>query len=299
MHAEKVLPGEVQGSKNGTMRTTLQWVVAACLVGMLSSCGGKGGGGTDAGTNPPGGGGGSGAVQPGVIKGRVVDTRGQPVPGAGVYTGLANDNSVAGWVRTDAQGNYQFTKLALDVPYKLYAWVGVDYHGKKYCLRVSPETSRDYDSAGLREGAIRNFRWRLQGRMEDSSFAPEEDGSWYGGTIRLFTYFEDNDYKSIIELTLTPSGPLIDGSTGAVVTRNVDLQKSQFVLDIPAGAYKVSAARVKSDGTRVAARVGPSSSEGYFEYDFTFEPVQTSLECGTYGGTISGLDRGILYVLSP
>jgi len=281
------------------MRTMLKWAVAACLVGMLSSCEDKdkGGGGADSGTDP--GGGSGGAVQPGVLKGRVVDTRGQPLEGAVIYTGFALDHSTAGSTRTDAQGNYQLTKLVQNVPYKVDAWVGVDYRGKKFCLRVSPETSSDYNTFTLREGAVRNFRWRLQGRMEDSTFGPEEDGSWFGGTIRLFSAFDDGDFKSPIELSLTPSGPLIDGSTGAVITRLVDLQKSQFVLDIPAGAYKVSATRVKADGTRMPIRVGSNSSQGSSEYDFEFNPVQTVLECGSYVAAISGLERGILYVISP
>lgn len=281
------------------MRTMLQWIVAACLVGMLTSCEEKGGGGADGGANPPGGGGNSGSVEPGILKGRVVDARGQPLQGALIFTGQADNNSVSAATQTDAQGNYRVANLTQFVAFKAYAWKAVDYRGKKFCLRLSPETSSDYDNFGSKDGAIRNFRWRLQGRMEDSTFAPEEDGSWFGGTIRLFTSFEDGDYNSIIELTLTPSGPLIDGSTGSVITRRVELQKSQFVLDIPAGAYKLSASRLKSDGTRVAARLGPSSSEGSSVYDFEFDPVQTSLECGTYAAGINGLDRGIVYVLSP
>ncbi|WP_224369374.1 carboxypeptidase-like regulatory domain-containing protein [Hyalangium versicolor] len=283
------------------MTTMLKWVVTACLVGMLTSCEDKGNNGPDSGSPGGDGGGGGenpGTVQPGVLKGRVVDSQGKPIEGSIIYTGSALNNGVPGMTRTDAQGNYQMSKLVQNIAYKVYAWVDVTYHDKKYCLRVSPETSTDYETIGIREGAIRNFRWRLQGRMEDSTLTAEEDGSWYGGTIRLFYAFEDNDYKSPIELKLTPNGPLIDGSTGSVLTKTVDPQKTQFVLDIPAGVYKLSATRVKSDGTRVPARLGPDSSTGSAEYDFEFKPAPTTLECGSYAGTITGLDRGFVYVHS-
>lgn len=282
------------------MRTMLKWGVAACLVGMLASCENKGGGGTDGGTNPPGGGGGSGTVQPGVVKGRVVDTQGQPIEGAVVYTASAVDNGVPGWTRTDAQGNYQMSKLVLDMPYRLFAWLPVDYRGKKFCLRIAPETSGDYNTYLLREGAVRNFRWKLQGRIEDSDYAPDDDGAWFGGTIRLFPALEDGDYNSIIELTMTPTGPLIDGSTGAVLTKTVELQKTTYVLDIPAGAYKVTATRVKSDGTRMPARVGRSFTALSNETEFEFDPVPIEpIECGRFVGELSGLSRGFLYVNSP
>jgi len=282
------------------MRTMLKWAVAACLVGMLASCEDKGGGGTDGGANPPGGGGGSGTVQPGVVKGRVVDTRGQPLEGAVVYTALAHDKRVPGWTRTDAQGNYQMSKLALDSPYMIFAWLGVDYRGKKFCLRIAPETSADYNTYLIRDGAVRNFRWKLQGRIEDSDYAPDDDGAWFGGTIRLFPEFEDGDHNSTLELTMTPIGPLIDGSTGAVLSKTVDLQKSTYVLDIPAGAYKITATRVKSDGTRMPARVGRSFLELSSETEFEFEPVPIEpLECGRFTGELSGLARGFLWVNSP
>lgn len=282
------------------MRTMLKWGVAACLVGVLASCEGKGGGGTDGGTNPPGGGGGSATVQPGVVKGRVVDTRGQPLEGAVIYTALALDKRVPGWTRTDAQGNYQMSKLALDAPYMIFAWVGVDYRGKKFCLRIAPETSADYNTYLIRDGAVRNFRWKLQGRIEDSDYAPDDDGAWFGGTIRLFPEFEDGDHNSIIELTMTPIAPLIDGTTGAVLNKSVDLQKNTYVLDIPAGAYKITATRVKSDGTRMPARVGRSFLELASETEFEFEPVPIEpLECGRFTGELSGLSRGFLWVSSP
>ncbi|WP_224249377.1 carboxypeptidase regulatory-like domain-containing protein [Hyalangium gracile] len=286
------------------MRTMLKWVMTACLVGMLASCDDKGSSGPDGGPGPGGGdggggGGNSGTVEPGVLKGRVVNNQGQPIEGAVIYTGAARDNGIPGETRTDAQGNYQMTKLPSQVPYKVWAWVDVNYRNKKYCLRVSPDQPGDYEIFGIKDGAIRNFRWRLQGRMEDSTATPEEDGAWFGGTIRLFSNFEDGDYKSIIELTFTPNGPLIDGSAGSVVQKSVDLQKGTFVLDIPVGAYKVTATRVKSDGTRVSARLGPNSTEGSAEYDFEFKPAPTTLACGTYAGTITGLDRGIMYVHSP
>jgi Carboxypeptidase regulatory-like domain len=233
-----------------------------------------------------------------VVKGRVLDTKGQPLAGAVIHTAHATSNSVAASALTDAQGNYRITKMALDVPYYAYAWVDVTYRDKRYCLRVAPADSAGYNNYYARDGAILNFQWKLQGHIDDSSYGPEEDGSWYGGSIRLSTAFADSDYDSTLELKLTPTAPLIDGSTGSVITKIVDLSKTHFVLDIPAGAYKLSATRVKSDGTRVTARLGPQEWEAYAEYDFEVEPTPVLNGCGG-AYALSGLARGFVYVVSP
>jgi hypothetical protein len=279
------------------MRTMLKWVVAACLAGMLASCENKGSGPTDSGDNPEGGTGGSGSVQPGVLKGRVVDTKSQPIAGAAIYAAITGTNGVPSKTTTDAQGSYKLTDLAPTLTYKVFAWLPVAYHGKNFCLRVAPEDASGNEAFLPRDGAIRNFHWKLQGRMEDTIYGPEEDGAWYGGTIKLFPDFEDGDYKSTVELQLTPTEPLIDGSTGTVLSRSVDLGKTQYALDIPVGVYKITATRVKTDGTRVAARLGPTSSQAAAETVFEFKPTDTP-QCGS-AITNSGISRGFLNVLSP
>jgi len=47
-----------------------------------------------------------------------------------------------------------------------------------------------------------------------------------------------------VTITLTPTGTLIDGSAGAVMTRTVDASVGNFVLrDVPMGRYTVRATR--------------------------------------------------------
>ncbi|MFL5347203.1 MAG: carboxypeptidase-like regulatory domain-containing protein [Hyalangium sp.] len=275
------------------MRTMLKWVVTAGLAGMLTSCGNKSsGGGPDSGDT-----GGTGTVQAGALKGRVVDTKGQPLSGAVIYAAITGTNGVPSKTTTDAQGTYKLSDMAGSVTYKALAWLPLTYRGKSFCLRISPEDASGNEVFLPKDGAIRNFHWRLQGRMDDSPAAPDEDGAWYGGTIKLFPEFDDGDYKSTIELQLTPTEPLIDGSTGEVLTRTVDLGKTQYALDIPVGVYKISASRVKTDGTRVSARLGPSNTTTSSETVFEFKPTDMPA-CGS-ATVSSGVTRGFLSVLSP
>lgn len=287
--------------KDVTMRTMLKWVATASLAGMLvsCSCGDKGtGGGSDSGdTSGDGNNGGTGTAQAGVLKGKVVDTKGQPIAGAVIYAAITGTNGVPSKTTTDAQGTYKISDMASTVTYKALAWLPVTYRSKNFCLRISPEDATGNAVFLPKDGAIRNFHWRLQGRMDDSTAAAEEDGAWYGGTIKLFPEFDDGDYKSTVELHLTPTEPLIDGSTGEALTRTVDLGKTQYALDIPVGVYKISATRVKTDGTRVTARVGPSNTTTASETVFEFKPTDMPA-CGS--ATVgSGVTRGFLSVLSP
>jgi hypothetical protein len=163
-----------------------------------------------------------------IAKGRVTDSTGRPLPGAVVNADwqLSDDYSLNGFA--DANGNY---RIALDPPQSSWhmnasyttTWNGVDYAFDLDPVDDSPFVGTD--------GGVRDFVWRLTGPT------PEGDAS-YGGTVYAYMDFGgsipiDPQY---VQLTLTPDGPLVDGSTGAVVTATGDQ-----IDDVAVGRYVVTA----------------------------------------------------------
>lgn len=190
--------------------------------------------------------------QPGTVTGTVVDTQGRPIAGARVWvqpsitTGLVE-------VRTDANGRYVAQGL-IDVPYTAKAWAYVEYGGRQLCLRLGMGSPADYDSFVPSQGAVRDFRWQLTGPIEDLRNLNE----YFGGMLRVMN--TGNYTGGRIELTFTPTGPRIDGSTVAPFTRTLnDPGRDYDVHDLPVGPYRVTAALVGADGSRRPLRMSRDS----------------------------------------
>jgi hypothetical protein len=262
--------------------------VAVAVVGLLTGCDDKG--------NPPGGGSPEEA-QANKVLGRALDTQGKPLPNAQIYVGGVAVTTTPQRGSTNAEGRYTIAGLVDQVTYKAYGWLPLSYQGKDFCLRLAHDNSSEYEPFVGKDGAVRNFRWSLQGRIGDSSADPETDSAYFGGGARLFPEFADGDFTGTVELQLTPTGPLIDGSQGQPLTRSVDLSKPHFVVDIPVGPYKVTATRIKVGGDRSALLVGPSETELASEGTLEFQP-ETFPTCGSQVAS-SGVKRAFLYVAAP
>jgi hypothetical protein len=102
----------------------------------------------------------------------------------------------------------------------------------------------------------------------------------------------------VLEVRLTPQGPLIDGSQGQVLTRTVDLMDTVFMDDIPVGTYTVTASTLEPDGSRKPVRVGADETSASAEGELGFKAVDFSLGCGSASAT-NGVDRAFLYVVDP
>ena len=121
-------------------------------------------------------------------------------------------------------------------------------------------------------GAVRDFVLRIHGvRPGCAEYAGQEVSSsdsinlrraFYGGSVTL-DLSEGNGHRygsdlgstfvpgSLIEVTLTPTGPLLDGSTARLLHRRVPLQKPHFtyyLYDLPLGAYTADAELIGPDG---------------------------------------------------
>src|SRR5690606_24899973 len=190
--------------------------------------------------------------RPGTVTGTVVDTQGRPIAGARVWiqpsitTGLVE-------VRTDANGRYLAQGL-VDVPYTAKAWTYVTYNGRQLCLRLGMDSPVDYTAFVPAQGAVKNFRWQLTGPIEDLRDLNE----YFGGMLRVMnTGYYAGDR---IELSFTPTGPRIDGSSVAPFTRTLnDPSRDYDVRDLPAGPYRVTATLVASDGSRRPLRLSRDS----------------------------------------
>lgn len=181
---------------------------------------------------------GAGQSEAGVLKGRVVDAAGRPVAGAEIVADnqlLYNSNLV---VTTDKDGRYRVSTDVAAATFRVTGTVTRRFEGRAYTMELTPHDDTPFAGS---DGAIRDFTWRLTGERSD--------GLGFYGSMVLFhlesydpqspeTFLQDED----VTLTLTPQGPLIDGSAGEVITRRAERGgDGSGVLDVPIGRYRITA----------------------------------------------------------
>ncbi|MCY1045175.1 carboxypeptidase-like regulatory domain-containing protein [Corallococcus sp. bb12-1] len=200
------------------------------LVGLLGAVGGC--------TKETGGGGG-GTPEGGQMSGKVVDARGQPMSGVTVVadnTMIYNSNALA---TTGSDGTYRIDVSKPAGTWHASATHKVQYNARSYTFDLDPNDDAVF--AG-NEGAVRNFTWKLSGKRAD-------DTGNYGGFVAVYVdqLIDPADPEQAInsddiELTLTPSGKLVDGSDGAPITKKlVRTPDGDAVQDVPVGRYTVTA----------------------------------------------------------
>ncbi len=227
------------------------------------------------------------------ISGQALDVRGKPIAGALIWVYPAVTGGLV-TAHTDAQGRYLVKSLP-DRPYKVYAWAQPEVSGKRHCLRLGHDAIGDYDPVYPRDGAVRNFRWKLEGVIPDRG-----NDTFFGGQIRLMPVFrKDSDWMNSkdlkVEVTLVPNGALADGSTGKTITRVLDWDNNHFVENIPVGTYTVTASQTTPSGVPSTLEVGPKDSSLGAQSGLGFAP--DSCSCG--GDFGNGTTRTFLYVGQP
>jgi hypothetical protein len=209
------------------------------LLGVLATLGGCSCNSNSQDPNKPGGSDGSGStsVEHGVVKGLVVDKQGKPM--AGLKVVVENTVFYAQYLygTTGQDGSYR-----VEVPnggWKVSIQLDRDFQGHTYRYDLAPDVATEFTGT---DGAVRNFTWRLKGAR------PDQPDRFYGATLNLYrapgfeVYYDFKD----VEITATPVGPLIDGSTGQTVVARGE-SSADRIRDIPVGQYTFTA-RYVPDG---------------------------------------------------
>lgn len=171
-----------------------------------------------------------GEVEPYVVKGRVLDPQGRPMPGVSVLadnTMLYDSNAQA---VTDSDGAYRLDLSLMETTWRMYGQHEVDYDGHRYTFRLEVDES----PFASHEGAIRDFVWRIGGPMGDGAL-------FHGGNGHVFQDYNSYEIEDITLVTLhfTPSAPLVDGTAGEPVSVPVDVMGA--FGGVPLGRYTVTA----------------------------------------------------------
>jgi hypothetical protein len=196
-------------------------------------------------------------LRPFTVSGIVLDTKGKPLEGATVQLRVDFVYGRAE-VTTGADGRYVITDL-IRATYRANAYIERPYAGTTACQMLAMPKPTDYNSFPVSQGAERNFRWQLTGKVGNTS-------SYFGA--KIFPTWDigyEIDNSRPVEFTLTPTGPLLDGSKGSVIVRQVRLESLGVsgLFDLPIGTYKLKAALVGKDGSRTPIKLAAPESQTY------------------------------------
>lgn len=216
------------------IRPALPNLLLLCFALLLQACD------KSSSTPPPPG------AKPGHLIGKLSDGQGKPLSNVTIKVfGFSTKGDV---VKIEKKFPGPASEYDIEVPDGKYdtpiARIAVEYNQRKYDLPLAAadntrEWNEQHDSQG---GMVRDFIWKIAGRAPGGN-SNEPSGYW-GGTIQFDIGALMGDYANI-EITLTPDGPLIDGSEGKPLTFNRKLpwqkKEDHFLLDIPIGKYNANA----------------------------------------------------------
>ena len=239
------------------------------------------------------------APRPGYVIGRAVFEDGRPIPNFTVtatgFDGEAIVPAGAPSLGTVEGANGSYVLRTLDtVNHKtpvsatvtgVRALARIDYRGKPYVIEMHPLDGQvngpgpgDF-RGNSGKGVVRDFVLKMTGLRPGYEASEPTEGrtkaSQYGGTINVDCSSSQGEYpanedassltkahsKSVVELTLTPSGALLDGSPGSPIIRTFHPGgdwRERCLLGIPYGAYS-AAARI-SGGANLRLRMDQKSS---------------------------------------
>ena len=176
-----------------------------------------------------------------------------------------------------AEGRYD-ARVPSAVVNQVTAVAHVDYNGKTYHMPLHPRDGKPTTGTGAfrgdtDRGVVRDFELKLTGVKPDyadqnpaaitDNDSDSATNAFYGGTVELQTWGEVTSdvytapVGSNFALTLTPSGPLLDGSAGETIVRTATVRRENthyhYLRDIPIGRYTVT---VSLDGQPLRISTG-------------------------------------------
>jgi hypothetical protein len=216
------------------------------------------------------------------ITGTLTDREGRPLKNAWAQIRGVTDRGENVGFKGDIDGTGRYS---VDLPpgrYSVRAVVQVYYEGRTWYLDLHP-TDNVHNEISPQGEVVKNFQWLVAGFKPGGD--PEAYLSYYGAAILIaFSggsfYSMPQPEQQLVELTLTPTGPLIDGSQGALQTSRVSLSQllqRPRVWDIPIGSYRATARFIRSDGARFRLLLRPEfgrpgSDQWQHIVGITFEP---------------------------
>lgn len=225
----------------------------------------------------------------GKVRGYVKDWSGKPLAGAalGVRSTLIGGAYSGAQGITDATGYYEFM-IPTGVAHFYNAGYTIDFGEGRAALSLHPADGK-LDSFASPDGAVENFVLLPYGitNRDNLSENPHLASTFYGASIYLgYSAREANDNaapagnlieNSIIEITLTPVGTMLDGSAGKsfVIRKTADFGTGFKLHNIPIGSYKISARLANGKPLKLSLNKPRDSVFGMTPIETTGEAVVT------------------------
>jgi hypothetical protein len=200
--------------------------------------------------------------------GMVTDGVGAPVADAKVEIhGPASANAGLSTydAKTGADGRYTQGGITPGTAYTVYAMKDITYNGKTYHVRFKPKTGDANEKFDSTKGIARDFQLVASGKVPG---APDPE-DYYGGVVNVNNWYTvDGDQPAVgskLDITLHPTGPLLDNSQGQdlkwSVTQNGEARLDHKV-DVPVGRYAVTATLTTPDGAQTPLKVAALGAYG-------------------------------------
>jgi hypothetical protein len=210
--------------------------------------------------------------KPGYVRGFVKDLKGKPLSGAhiGVRATAVGGAYSGAQGKTDAKGYYEI-QVPFGAAHFYNAGYAVDYGDGRAALGLHPADG-ELDSFASNVGGVENFVLMPYGIADRDGVQenPRYSGNYYGGCVvfswsiaderPIFASPSDIPANSVLELTLTPQTPLLDGSKGRtfVIRKSTEDGFGQlYVVNIPLATYKLGA-KIVGGGALKMKEVGPN-----------------------------------------
>jgi hypothetical protein len=265
------------------------------------------------------------APRPGYVIGRAVFMDGRPIPSftvqalgfygklhlgpTGTLPFLGDHKKASGRYAIQTR-DYAYTKEPVDALVSAVSGLAhIMYRGKEYALRLHPLDGKidGSDPKAYRgrsgPGAVRDFVLKMSGvrpgyEIYNTPLTGVEDNggmmnTYYGGTVNVSlaayeagtTDISKNPPGTVVTLTFTPLGPLMDGSAGQVITRSYRYVEKgsnwSFVTrDIPLGAYTATATLTEPGGASYPLRLKTRNGGGEYAASQTVEFAPYALYLG-------------------
>jgi hypothetical protein len=199
--------------------------------------------------------------KPHTVLGDIRRLDGSPIPNVVSYHVTVWGTTVAAERSTynlDVDKDGHFEQLVPDGLYKVNAICVVDNAGHRVPVDLAWLDDKEGVSQSSTGGIVRDFRLITTGLRPGAD--PKRPESYFGATLRVTGPNYDVQRGQLstrhpggrVRVTLTPLGPLVDGTRGETIVREMDASDANYggyARGIPPAAYRVTAAVVERDGS--------------------------------------------------